>query len=112
LSSAPFAPAAAAAVILLGDQPLVQCDVIRTLVAHWRRTGLTVRPRYGEHPLQPGHPVVLDRGFWPLVRELEGDTGLGAMLRSRPEAVTMVDVPGSNPDVDRLDDLSMLDAAR
>ena len=108
LSSAPWAPAASAAVIILADQPLVQCGVIQTLVSQWRRTGLTVRPRYAEQPLEPGHPVVLDRGFWPQARELEGDRGLGAMLRARPEAVTIVDVPGSNPDVDSVEDLLKL----
>jgi CTP:molybdopterin cytidylyltransferase MocA len=53
--------------------------------------------------------VLLDRALWPLARDLTGDRGLGELLGSRPEAVSLVDVPGANPDVDTPADLRQLE---
>ncbi|HSB55155.1 MAG TPA: nucleotidyltransferase family protein [Gemmatimonadales bacterium] len=102
-------PTAGAALVLLADQPGVRIDVIARLVAAWRAEGRSVRPRYLETPDQPGHPVLVDRSLWPLVRELEGDTGLGPALAARPDAVTVVEVGGRNPDVDTPEDLRQLE---
>ncbi len=105
-----LAPRPAAAVILLGDQPLVRAGVIGALVAAGRANGgACVRPRYAATPEEPGHPVLLDRSVWPLVRGLEGDTGLGPLLARHPEWVRVVDVPGANPDVDVRSDLEALE---
>jgi CTP:molybdopterin cytidylyltransferase MocA len=53
--------------------------------------------------------VLLDRGLWHLARELTGDHGLGTLLALRPAAMTTVDVPGANPDVDTPGDLTQLE---
>lgn len=63
-----------------------------------------MRPRYADRPGEPGHPVLLHRQLWPEVATLEGDEGAGALLRGR--AVTLVDVPGRNPDIDTPADLA------
>ncbi len=105
-------PRADAALIVLADQPLLRTSTISTLVARWRETGLSVRPRYALHRDAPGHPVLLDRSLWPLADSLRGDTGLGPVVRDRPEAITTVDVPGANPDVDTPDDLHSLEDSR
>ena len=103
-------PAVRAAVILPGDQPLVLVEAIAAVVAAWRAKGAAVvRPVYRDQPDIPGHPVLLDRSVWPLTLELTGDEGLGPLLRRRPELVTTVDLPGSNPDVDTPADLADLD---
>lgn len=96
-----------AAVVLLGDQPGVRPATIAALVDAWR-TGpcVIIRPRYAAHPGDPGHPVVLDRSAWTLAEELEGDTGLGVILRARPGLVSLIDVPGANPDIDTPADLA------
>ena len=91
-------PAAGAALIVLGDQPGLRADIIARLVAEWRQTGRSVRPRYRAAPSEPGHPVLLDRSLWPLASRLSGDTGLRDLLAGQP--VTLIDVPGANPDVD------------
>ena len=46
---------------------------------------------------------------WPLATRLEGDTGLAALLTSDAIPVTIIDVPGINPDIDTPADLQSLD---
>ncbi|MBA3344527.1 MAG: NTP transferase domain-containing protein [Gemmatimonadales bacterium] len=99
----------AAALVLLGDQPLVRVEVARTLIEGWRSgRGTVLRPRYADAPEMPGHPVLLDRSVWPLARHAHGDAGLGGALPPGSDAVTLLDVPGHNPDVDTVDDLNLL----
>lgn len=94
-----------AALILLGDQPLVRVETLEALAGGWRSgRGLVVRPRYREEGGTPGHPVLLDRSLWHLADAARGDAGLGALL---PEA-TLIEVPGANPDVDTPADLHTL----
>jgi len=101
------APGPEAALVLLGDQPGVRAATIGTLVREWRRGyALVVRPRYADDPEEPGHPVLLDRSCWTLAEEVEGDVGIGALLRARPALVTVVDVPGANPGIETPDDLA------
>jgi molybdenum cofactor cytidylyltransferase len=95
-----------AAVVFLGDQPLVRLDVVERLIARWRQGGAAIiRPRYQDQPAVPGHPVLLTRSVWPAAEHLQGDEGFGSLLHSAaPEAVTL-NVPGGNPDVDTRADL-------
>jgi molybdenum cofactor cytidylyltransferase len=100
---------AGAALVLLGDQPMIRLDVIARLAEAWRaRAGRILRPRYADAPETPGHPVLLDRAVWSLVDRLEGDAGLGPLLTSDAAGVTIIDVPGANPDVDTPADLHLL----
>jgi CTP:molybdopterin cytidylyltransferase MocA len=99
-------PVPGAAILFLADQPSVRAETIAALVAAWREgRGQVIRPRYAEHLDEPGHPVLLDRELWPLAEALEGDTGLGPLLRRDVARVTTVDLPGANPDIDTPDDL-------
>lgn len=102
-------PPAGAALIVLADQPLLRPEVIARLVAEWRRTGRTVRPRYRVQPDQPGHPVLLDRADWALADRLTGDRGLGALLAAGAIRAAELDLPGVNPDVDTPEDLTRLE---
>jgi molybdenum cofactor cytidylyltransferase len=98
-----------AALVLLGDQPMVRLDVVARLADAWRgQAGRILRPRYAGAPGTPGHPVLLDRTVWSLVDRLEGDAGLGPVFASEAAGVTIVDVPGVNPDVDTPADLHLL----
>jgi molybdenum cofactor cytidylyltransferase len=102
--------AAAAAIVLLADQPLVRLDVLAVLVAAWHeRLGVLIRPRYADRPGDPGHPVLLDRSVWPLVDRLEGDAGFGRLLPAGASGVAIIDVGGGNPDVDTPADLHLLE---
>jgi CTP:molybdopterin cytidylyltransferase MocA len=95
-----------AALIVLGDQPLLRLEVILALVDRWHETGTSVRPRYAANPGQPGHPVLLDRSLWKLADGLSGDAGLRGILPT--DQVEVVDVEGRNPDVDTREDLGSL----
>jgi CTP:molybdopterin cytidylyltransferase MocA len=109
LTAPDLTPPAGAAVVVLADQPLQRAETIARLVEAWRRHGGSIRPRYRLQPDEPGHPVLLDRGAWALAESLSGDEGFGSIFRQRPDAVTIVDLPGANPDVDRPEDLLHLE---
>jgi molybdenum cofactor cytidylyltransferase len=98
-----------AAIVLLGDQPLVRLDVIERLVAAWLAgSGPILRPRYQADPDTPGHPVLLARPIWARARQVEGDRGFGSLFDSASLELLTLDVPGGNPDVDTQADLQSL----
>jgi CTP:molybdopterin cytidylyltransferase MocA len=100
-----------AVVVLLADQPLVRVEVLARLADAWRGgLGVLVRPRYADAPREPGHPVLVDRALWALAGRLEGESGFGS-LPSGSVDVTVIDVPGRNPDVDTPHDLTTLEGS-
>lgn len=103
-------PRVGGALIVLADQPALRPEVIQAVVDGWRRSGKTTRPRYAGAPGEPGHPVLLDRRDWPLADRLAGDQGFRHLLHGVD--LTLVDVPGANPDVDTPDDLRRLEENR
>ncbi len=106
LDTAEAQPTLEAILLLLGDQPLVRVETMRRLIEAWRDgAGPVVRPRYGDEPDTPGHPVLLDRLVWPLCRQVTGDRGLAGIL---PQAA-LIDVAGANPDIDTPADLHPLE---
>jgi molybdenum cofactor cytidylyltransferase len=106
LEAAEEQPRLAAVLLLLGDQPLVKVETMRRLIQAWQEgVGPVIRPRYGDQPDVPGHPVLLDRLAWPLCRRTAGDRGLNDVF----PAVTFIDVPGANPDIDTPADLHLLE---
>ena len=101
-----------AALVFLGDQPLVRLGVVEAVIAAYRSSGAAlVRPRYQTNPNVPGHPVLLDRSAWHLARDLEGDRGLAGLIRATSLESITVDVAGDNPDVDTRADLLALQKA-
>jgi CTP:molybdopterin cytidylyltransferase MocA len=101
---------ASAALVLLADQPLLRLDVVAVLVAAWHeQLGLLIRPRYARSPDEPGHPVLVDRSLWPLTAQLESDAGVGRLLPAGAPGVALINIPGSNPDVDTPADLHLLE---
>lgn len=101
-------PPVDAAVVLLGDQPLVRPEVIRALVGRLAMaTDHTVAvPRYPEGG--GANPVALARGAFGLAAEATGDRGLGPVIAAHPDVVAEVDVDGTNPDVDTTGDLASI----
>lgn len=95
----------AAAVVLLGDQPTVDPDAIRAVVAAWRERPATPwRVRYSDGF---GHPVLLPRSVWGLLRTVHGDRGAGDLLADlgTREVVVSASIP---VDVDLPTDLESL----
>jgi len=98
-------PAADAALILLGDQPLVAADTIRVLLktpANAERP--FVVPVYADD--RGRNPVLMRRAGFDLAADVTGDRGLGPLLAAHPELVLEVPLRGENPDIDTVRDLA------
>ena len=98
-----------AAIVALGDQPLVDAGVVAQLVARWRERGArAVQPRYADGR---GHPVLFDASLFPALCALEGDVGARAVLDSAGDALELLTVAGPRPvDVDTPDALRVVAA--
>ncbi len=101
----------AAVLFLLGDQPTVTPEVIDTILDAYRAAPVPILvPVYGG---ERGNPVLFDRSLFPALRQVSGDEGARAIVRTNPDAIKLVPVPGSSPpqDVDTDDDYTRLLAA-
>jgi molybdenum cofactor cytidylyltransferase len=97
-----------AAVIALGDQPGLDPELVRRVIATWHRSGQPiVATRYRGNR---GHPVLLDRRVFAEAAEIEGDVGARALMDRDPTRVAYVDVDQAAPrDVDSVTDLEALE---
>jgi molybdenum cofactor cytidylyltransferase len=96
---------AAAALVLLVDQPDVDAESLRRLInAWWKRPGAPAAARYAE---RAGVPAVLPRRVWRTIRALDEDAGARAFLRNASE-LTLVDMPEAELDIDTVRDLARL----
>src|SRR3989475_3363499 len=89
-----------AALVMLGDQPMVGSRTVAMLTRAWRREG--ARPAVAVSGASGDRwtpPVVLGRELWDELMTLEGDSGARQVLDRRPELVDIV------PALDRLDDI-------
>jgi molybdenum cofactor cytidylyltransferase len=103
-------PSSDAAIVLLGDQPMVREDVIKALLAGFDAAG---RPIVAPHYADGGgpNPLLIARSAWRLAQDAKGDRGLGPVLRANPDLVTEIEIAGSNPDVDTPEDLARLESS-
>lgn len=98
---------AEAVVIALGDQPGVDPEVARTVIARWRESGRPiVVPRFRDGR---GHPVLFAREVFEELRSLTGDVGARPVIERVPGRVAEVAVDAQVPeDVDTPEDLDRL----
>jgi molybdenum cofactor cytidylyltransferase len=104
-------PDAAAAVILLGDQPQVSADLInRVIDAFATNRAPIVRPIFvASGSRVPGHPVILARSVWPAIMRLSGDEGARSAMSAHPEWVRELTIAETAPkDIDTWADYEML----
>ncbi|HEV2475984.1 MAG TPA: nucleotidyltransferase family protein [Candidatus Dormibacteraeota bacterium] len=101
-------PEIEAAMVLLGDQPLVGSRTVATLLRAWRREGSrpAVAVSQGEDGWAP--PVLLSREMWPQLLALRGDAGARKVLHGRPELLDIVPAPGRSDDIDTPDDYAKI----
>jgi molybdenum cofactor cytidylyltransferase len=97
-----------AAVIVLGDQPLVGSRTVAALMRAWRREGsrpaVAVAQAHGEW----APPVVLAREMWVDLLALKGDAGARQILQGHPELLDMVPAPGRPDDIDTPEDYAKI----
>lgn len=98
-----------AAIVCLGDQPRIDRQVIRRVIAEWRESGLPiVSARYRG---ARGHPVLFDKSVFSELGTVEGDAGARMLIERDAARVGFVDVDAAVPgDVDSPDDLMLLEA--
>lgn len=103
-------PGMGAAVVVLGDQPLVGAEPVRRLVGAFEGGAEVAVATYGG---RRRNPVLFARSVWDgLLRELDGDEGARSFLRRHPELVVEVPCDGAGEvgDVDTAEDLRRLRA--
>ena len=103
-------PDADAAVVVLGDQPLVGAGAVARLVEAHEGGATVAVATYGD---KRRNPALFARGTWPMLREeLSGDEGARGFLERHPEMVTEVpcDDVADPADVDTREDLRRLEA--
>lgn len=101
-------PDAAAALLILGDQPLIGPAVHAALIAAYRRSGAPiVQPSYDG---QRGNPVVVAAPLFPELLAITGDQGARGVIRAHAADVLAVPIPGPVPtdDLDTEDDYQRL----
>lgn len=97
----------AAALMVVGDQPLLSPSVVDAIVGAFEQTGGPfIVPVYEN---EWGNPVLLARATWPLLDNLKGDTGARPVLRKNMDMVLEVPVPGALlDDIDTPDDYARI----
>lgn len=80
-----------AALLVLGDMPGLDTDVIRRLMQAYRATGdrSVYIPSYR---MRAGHPVLVPRPFWDSIIELPRQASLRSVLRGPDTPIIWVDV--------------------
>ncbi len=88
-------------VLLLGDQPGVNAEIVRALLDGRGDAPLAVC-RYDD---ERGHPFAFDRRIFPELADLHGDKAVWRLLDERAEEVVEVRIAGNVPlDVDTPED--------
>jgi molybdenum cofactor cytidylyltransferase len=101
-------PQCSAALIVLGDQPLVRPQTLQQIMAGYHRSGAQIV--IPTHQGKRGNPVLLGRAVFPEAMALQGDTGCRAIFTSYLGAILNVEVedPGILLDIDNQDDYDRL----
>ncbi len=95
-----------AAMVVLGDQPLVSADHLMQLVETWQeQPHRTVASSYDG---TVGPPALFPRAQFGALAALRGDQGARDLLRDPQADVVLIECDGPMPDVDTRDDLDAL----
>lgn len=98
----------AAALFILGDQPLIGPAVLDALIDAYRRTAAPiVMPTYDG---VRGNPVLIARALFPELDRISGDQGARGVIRAHAAEVHDVPIPGPPPtdDLDTQEDYDRL----
>ena len=91
-----------AALVMLGDQPLVGSRAVAALLRTWRREGSrpAVAMSADDEKTRWTPPVVLSRELWPELETVDGDAGARPLLDAHPELLDVVPAGGRPDDID------------
>ena len=101
-------PEIEAAMVVLGDQPLVGSRTVATLLRAWRREGSRPAVAVSQDDDGWAPPVILSRELWSDLLALTGDAGARQVLHGRPELLDIVPAPGQPDDVDTPEDYAKI----
>ena len=101
-------PEMEAAVVLLGDQPLVGSRTISALLRAWRREGSRPAVAVSKKRKKWTPPIVLAREMWEELYALKGDAGARQLLDGHPELLDTVPAPGRPDDIDTPEDYAKI----
>jgi molybdenum cofactor cytidylyltransferase len=98
------------AMFLLGDQPLVDADLINLLLK--RYAGSEKPICVPTHRGSRGNPTLFARRFYPEILELAGDKGARDIIAAHPDQVLAVEIPDPLVflDIDRREDVEKIAA--
>ncbi len=103
-------PEMEAALVVLGDQPLVGSRAVSVLLRSWRREGSrpAVAMAGSSEKQRWTPPVVLARELWSELLSLDGDAGARRLLDPHPELLDIVPAAGRPDDIDTPDDYAKI----
>lgn len=99
------APALAAVVILVCDQPFLTSEIIKNLVSIYSDTGKPIIASSYHGAL--GTPVLFDRSFFASILQLEGDKGAAKIIHQNPDQVAIVSFDEGALDIDTEEDYDL-----
>lgn len=79
-----------AALVMLGDQPLLTAEVIDRLIARYEQGDARIVAPFADG--QRGNPVLFDRSFFAELEAITGDQGARSVLRAHQDAIVGVEV--------------------
>lgn len=79
-----------AAVLILGDQPEIEIEIIASVIEGWRHLQApAVRISYRG---RPGHPMLFTKALFGQLKALHGDKGVWKLLEAHPEWVREIEI--------------------
>ena len=105
-------PGVEAVLLTLVDVPLVSASTVRAVLERYRRTHApVVRPVNGD---RHGHPLIIDRALFSVVRGADEAQGLKPIVRSNasPLGDVIVEDEGAFVDIDTMEDYRRLVGGR
>jgi molybdenum cofactor cytidylyltransferase len=93
-----------AALVSLGDQPQIEIDVVRAVLAEYQASRASlVAPSY---QMRRGHPWILDRSLWPAVLALRSGETVRSLMQAHKEEIryVLVGKPSILQDLDTPED--------
>jgi molybdenum cofactor cytidylyltransferase len=90
LRAAEALPDVLAALVALGDMPMLPIDIVRQICAeHQKLTKPIIAPRFQS---LRGHPVLLDRAYWQEALALRDGAPMRELLERHPDNTHLIDV--------------------